>query len=419
MMHGRSLASQSGSVVPNARAAPIRLAILASHPVQYYTPWFRAMAADPRLDIHVFYCHRATAAEQGAAGFSVPFEWDTPLLEGHPHTFLKNVASTPTIRTFWGLNTPEIVSHIAGGNFDAVLVNGWHFYSAWQAIRACWKYAVPVMARSDSHLHTPLSPWKRALKWLPYRWFVPRLDACLAVGTWSRDYFEHYGASPDRVFIVPHVVDERLFGAASEQASSVRSELRARWRLRDDCLTVLFAGKFVPIKQPLGVLQAARTAVARGAQLQLLMVGDGPLRAECEQHAAQNGIPARFVGFLNQSEMPLAYTAADVLVMSSESETWGLVVNEAMHCGRACLVSDQVGCRPDLIVTGQTGDRFPVGDIEALASLFIEYAGNLQKVSDMGNAARKRVKEIGVAAAIEGVHDAAVAVCAAPARRSR
>src|SRR5882724_392777 len=85
-----------------------RLAIISTHPIQYHGPWFRALASKPELSIEVLYCHRATAREQSDAGFGVKFDWDVSLLDGYPHRFLRNVARTPTISGFNGLDTPEI-----------------------------------------------------------------------------------------------------------------------------------------------------------------------------------------------------------------------------------------------------------------------------------------------------------------------
>src|SRR6266516_354776 len=142
-----------------------RLAILTTHPIQYHGAWFRGLAEQPELNLDVFYCHQATAKEQAEAGFGVEFDWDVSLLEGYPYRFLKNVARTPTISGFGGLDTPEIKNIIARERFDAVMINGWHYKSAWQAMRAWWKTGTPVMARSDSHLNTERQLTKRVAKW--------------------------------------------------------------------------------------------------------------------------------------------------------------------------------------------------------------------------------------------------------------
>ena len=181
----------------------MRLAILSTHPIQYHVAWFRALAARTDLNIHVYYCHRATPQEHSRAGFNVEFAWDIPLLDGYEHSFLRNLSKRAGHGHFSGFDTPEINEIIKHGEYDAVLVNGWHYKSAWQAICACWKSRVKVMVRSDSHLHTPRGIATRAIKWFTYRRFIPRFDACLAVGEWSREYFLYYGARAEHIFLCP------------------------------------------------------------------------------------------------------------------------------------------------------------------------------------------------------------------------
>jgi glycosyltransferase involved in cell wall biosynthesis len=108
-------------------------------------------------------------------------------------------------------------------------------------------------------------------------------------------------------------------------------------------------------------------------------VGAGPLERELRQCAAANNIPARFLGFKNQTQMPECYSAADILVLPSAIDTWGLVVNEAFACGLPAIVSDRVGCAPDMIREGLTGRVVPMGDSLRLAGAIVEFLG---KTSD-------------------------------------
>ena len=388
-----------------------RLAILTTHPIQYHGPWFRSLASEPGLSIEVLYCHNATAREQAQAGFGVEFDWDVSLLEGYPHRFLRNVANQPGIAGFSGLDTPEISDILAREHFDAVMVNGWHYKSAWQTMLACRKTKTPVMVRSDSHLHTERSGLRRTVKRPFYCWFIPKLDACLPVGTWSSDYFLHYGAAEERVFIVPHVVDTDYFQSESERLGPQRHLLRAKWGLSDAGIVVLFAGKFTEKKRPLDFVNAIGQAKLLGAEVEGLMVGDGPLRAACEQLARKENLPIKFAGFLNQTEITAAYVAADALVLPSDGgETWGLVVNEAMTCGVPCFVSDRVGCGPDMIRTGETGGTFPLGDTNALAQMLAELAANKERVCWMSERAREKAQQYTLDVAVERTIQAVEAV---------
>src|SRR5207249_1328427 len=128
-------------------------------------------------------------------------------------------------------------------------------------------------------------------------------------------------------------------------------------------------------------------------QAHLVYAGEGPLRGELEAEAKSLGIAAnvRFLGFRNQSQLPAVYRAADVLVLPSEYEPFGVVVNEAMLCGRPVIVSDRVGARFDLVESGRTGFVYPCGDVEELARLLASLLPDARRLKRLGCAARHRI----------------------------
>ena len=341
-----------------------KLGILASHPIQYQAPLFRELAQ--RCDLHVYFAHRQTPQAQAAAGFGVAFEWDVDLLSGYVHTYLPNVAGQPDTSAFWGCDTPAITGEINEGGFDAFLVMGWHLKCFWQAIRACQLHDVPVMVRGDSQLATPRGRAKQAVKSLLYPWVIRQFDACLYVGERNREYLEHYGAPASRLFFAPHCVDTQAFAAAAAEVD--RAAVRSAWQLGADDHAVLFAGKMVDRKRPEDLVRAVYQMRAKGQAVVLVWAGDGPGRQALETLGKSLGVPMKFLGFCNQSQLPAVYRAADVLALPSEgSETWGLVVNESMASGTPCVVSDACGCAPDMIVPGVSGEVFELGNVKALA----------------------------------------------------
>jgi glycosyltransferase involved in cell wall biosynthesis len=404
--HGSAKLRQTANSHPRENVAVRRrIAIFVTHPIQYHAAWFRALAAHTRIDLEVLFAHQPASAEHSSAGFGVEFQWDIPLLNGYRSRFLRNIAPQPSTGRFNGLNTPEVAAIVAREKYDAVVVGGWHSRCFWQAIRACWRTGTPVIVRGDSHLHTARHPLKRVLKAPVYRWFLPRMDACLAVGSWSRDYYLHYGVRPERIFVAPHCIDEALFQARADADVSRSVELRRRWRLRADSVVFLFAAKFIPKKRPLDFVRAI--AGLGAANVEGLMVGDGPLRPACEEFVSRHRLPVHFTGFLNQSQMVDAYVAADCLVLPSNGEeSWGLVVNEAMSCSRPAVVSDAVGCAPDLVRDGRTGAVFPLGNVAALAKILTGLAWDPERLRAMGAQARAGLAPYSLAAAVQGVVDA-------------
>jgi glycosyltransferase involved in cell wall biosynthesis len=387
----------------------MRLALVASHPIQYQAPWFRALAAHTDLDIHVYFCRIATAEDQADAGFGVPFVWDVPLLDGYPYSVLNDAQQWPDGDAS-GTTGLKRFEPITRGGYDAVVVLGWHDLMFRQAIYASWRAGCPVLIRGDSTLHTERAGWKRAVKWPIYRAALPSLAACLAVGTWSREYFLHYGVRPDKVFHVPHVIDDR-FHVEATRLKPQRALLRRHMALNDDHIVFLFAGKFLERKRPMDFVRAIEGTAGQGLPVAGLMVGDGPLRHECEEYAESRSVPIRFAGFQNQTEIVRSYVASDALVLPSDGrETWGLVVNEAIACGLPCIVSDRVGCGPDLIVPGKTGSTFQCGNLEELSDVLGEYGRDHGKVErmrpdvlDLSRTFRPSVAVNGLVEAVRGV----------------
>ncbi|HUF47144.1 MAG TPA: glycosyltransferase family 4 protein [Vicinamibacterales bacterium] len=345
-----------------------RVAVVASHPIQYQAPWFRALAE--AVDLEVFFCHRQDGAGQAAAGFGQAFDWDVPLFEGYRSSWLENRAREPSVDRFGGCDTPEVADRLADGRFDACIVSGWYLKSYLQAIRACRRLGVAVLSRGDSHLGGPRRTVTRAAKYLPYRWLLGRIDAHLFVGSANRAYLRHYGVPEERLFFAPHFVDRGWFAGRANEArrGGQASALRREWGIDPDGRVALFVGKLIDIKRPGDFVAAMGRLAADGARVHGVIVGAGPLEGRLRTAARAAGAPVTFAGFQNQSALPAYYAAADVLVLPSHAESWGLVCNEAMSCGVPIIVSDGVGAGRDLTDGRRTGLVYPAGDTSALAA---------------------------------------------------
>lgn len=338
-----------------------RLAIVLSHPTQYYGPWFRWLGTHTRLDFRVFYLWEFGVTTQRDPQFGASFKWDVDLLSGYDHEFVPNVARDPGTHHFGGLHNPELGLRLRAWHPDAVLLFGYSFRTHLGLIR---RPPAPLIFRGDSHLigHSP--SW---LKRFVLRRLYARFTAITYVGQANRDYFRAFDVPDSRLHFAPHCVDADRFlrdATCTATAARLREELDLGGRK-----VVLFAGKLLPAKQP-GALLAAFLRLAP-ADFALVFVGDGPERAALEARAAQHPDRViRFLPFANQSEMPSRYALADLFVLPSGGlyETWGLAVNEAMHLGVPCLVSDRVGCQRDLVTEGETGWVFPATDPAALES---------------------------------------------------
>jgi glycosyltransferase involved in cell wall biosynthesis len=190
-----------------------------------------------------------------------------------------------------------------------------------------------------------------------------KFAAVTYVGQANRNYFTTLGVPPEKLFFAPHAVNHELFDPAETGHVTAARALRAQLGLSASTRVVLFAGKYVLAKQPRELLEAF--LALNQPDTALVLVGDGPENAALRERA-RSAATSRvfFLPFANQSEMPSRYLLADVFALPSRGlyETWGLAVNEAMHMGLPCLVSDRVGCQRDLVTDGDTGWVFPADD---------------------------------------------------------
>ena len=353
----------------------MRLGIVTSHPIQYQAPLFRAVAE--KTNLHVFFAHRATADNQSEAEFGVPFHWDVDLIGGFSNSFLVNLSKEPGITRYRGCDTPDVGAQIASRKIDAVLVYGWHLKTYIQAVKSCRRLGIPVIVRTDSYLHGARSLPLRIAKAAYYPIFLRQFDYFAPTGRHAVNYLKHYRVSPLKMKVVPYCIDIEWFSKSAAISRKERAGVRADWGITNDDMALLFAGKLVPRKRPFDLLEACRLLRNRGIPVTAIFVGAGPLERELRQQATVNNIPARFLGFKNQSQMPECYSAADILILPSAVDTWGLVVNEAFACGLPAIVSDKVGCAPDMIREGLTGRVVPVGDSQRLADAIEEFSGKM------------------------------------------
>lgn len=388
-----------------------KVGILTTHPIQYQVPWFRELAKKDEVDLTVFYCMIPDSHQQGD-GFGVEFQWDIPLLNGYQYNVLKNVASKPSVTNFWGCDTPVIGDVVKRNDFDVFIVNGWVAKSCLQLLYACRKHKLPCIVRGESNSFYQRNWFKRMV----HRWLLNKYSAFLYIGKSNKDFYLKNGVPYEKVFFTPYCIENERFSTLAKTIRSNKNDLRETWGINASKYIFLFCAKFIEKKRPMDLLKAFNIAYKKMErsvrQIHLFMVGDGELKSQCENFVKNNKLPVTFSGFLNQTEIIQAYVASDCLVLPSDyGETWGLVVNEAMACGLPAIVSDRVGCGPDLVEEDITGSIFPFGNVKALAEKLISFANHQGKANTMGENAEKRIKKYSIEEVVKGTIDAIKYVC--------
>ena len=346
-----------------------RLAVVLSHPTQYYSPWFRWISQNTDIGFRVFYLWDFGVTHQRDPGFGTELKWDVDLLSGYDYEFVPNISPDPGAERFSGFRNPSLGERLSSYRPSAVLIYGYKWESHLRAIAWARISGTPILFRGDSHLigrGTPSIPKRLLLAAL-----FSQFSAFLFVGAANRDYFRAFGVPERKLFFAPHSVDTTLYDPQRPEVRSASARIREGLNIPAGSKVVLFAGKLVASKQPSELLQAF-ISLEPGDSATLVFVGDGPEKSGLMRVAGNLGpaVHVRFAPFANQTEMPAYYLAADLFVLPSRGhyETWGLAVNEAMHMGVPCLVSTRVGCQRDLVADGVTGWVFDPDDPEGLNS---------------------------------------------------
>lgn len=367
---------------------PDRLAILITHPIQYYSPWFRHLASLPQLELKVFYLWDFGVTEREEAKFGTSFSWDIPLLDGYDYEFLENTSDDPGTHHFKGIQNPNVVFRMNDWAPDVILIFGYHFATHQKVIRSRQLRRIPMIFRGDSHDLDPEPGFTPLIKNFLRSFNFKRFDRFLTVGQANEDWFANNHVPREKMIRAGHCVDNQRFLDAAPQAERDARQWRSELGIPDNNFVFLFAGKFESKKRPLDLLAAFKKL--NRPRTTLLLIGGGEHEKKLREQANEHVI---FAPFQNQSQMPKVYAAGDVLVLPSygRSETWGLAVNEAMNLSRPAIVSTHVGCSLDLVQDEQTGWVFRAGDLTDLIEAMDSASRHPEKTRVMGQHAQKLV----------------------------
>lgn len=386
----------------------IKVAYLLTYPIQYQTPLLKILAKSSIVDLTVFYRSKMSLRSHTVPYTNVQIKWDVPLLDGYNHKFLKCIGNDSPFSFFRPFNA-GLYSALRKGKFDVLWVHGYTDFYSLYAIFICKVLGIKVIVRGESTL---MSRHNNALKNLLRTSFFKFLNKVvnkfLYVGTLNKQFYKHYSIPEKKLVFCPYTVDNEYFQQIKRNDTRI-AQMRQQLNLSEGRPIILFASRMIARKNQADLLQAYIKLSKNGEEPfpYLIFIGDGEPKQALEHNAKQTGWSSiKFLGYKNQSELPLFYTMADVFVLPSERENWGLVINEAMSAGCAIIVSHEIGGGVDLVKNDVNGFIFPTGDIQALSLALQHTSQDMQKCLQMGQESIRIIGQWGIKQTASGVEQA-------------
>ena len=351
-----------------------KMAIVAPTCFYYQVALFRKLAAHPRIDLTVYYCSDEALRSQDVNDmYHSDGKWgdNDELLVGYCHKFLPNHSPNPSyLKWPFGLVNVSIWKEIKENKPDIVVIMSWMNVTWWLAIVACLRYGIPFLYMTDGNFQKELLQprWKRWVKSLILGRCIFRLAAgFLCSGTANQQLFRFYGVPEYKLVPFAYSWGYESHLNASEELRPQRKKLRAQQGIPEDTFVILYCGRLSPEKSPMDLMEAYKHVSCPRTFLHI--VGDGVQMESLQEFKNEHGLDSvRISGFQNRKEIAKYFATADLLVLPSKREGWGIVVNEALCFGLPVIASDQVGAALDLVREGENGFIFPNGDTQALAA---------------------------------------------------
>jgi glycosyltransferase involved in cell wall biosynthesis len=365
--------------------------------------------------LEVIYCSGKSTKSYLDQGFNREINWDIPLMGGYRHIFLPMLFES-TRPSFFNPLSYGIYSILKKRNLDAIWIHGWSNWAQLSTIIIARLLGIKVLIRGESgiHLKKPTGI-KRVFRFIVIAFLKKTIDGFLAIGTNNKDYYLAHGILPAKIFLVPYAVDNHFFLEQSQNLTGDSLKIREKLTDNIEVTVILFSSKLESRKRADFLINAfAKLCNERDLKNLpiLVIIGDGPERPRIEKEITKMNLGNIFLlGFKNQTELPMYYSMADIFVLPSKQEPWGLVVNEVMNTSCAVIVSDEVGCAKDLVYHGETGLVFRSDSEMELVNCLFELCTDIGKRNKLALRAKERISKWSYQEGINGLHLALESVC--------
>ena len=338
-----------------------RIAWVLTHPIQYYSPMYREIASSEDIDLVVYYFSDFSIKGYKDENFGKVIKWDIPLLDGYKYDILKNYSFIKMHGKFMSYVNLDLFNKIREAKYDLVVIHGWNTFSHLLTAMTCIVTKTPYAIRGDSNafdLNRALT-FRQKIRNKLLSYLFSKASCLFYVGEQNRLFYKSFKVDDNKLIKMPFAIDNDYFQSFSNFDIF---EERKKLSIKENEKVILFTGKLIDIKQ---VELLIRSLEIITLEYVLVIIGSGKLEEKLQKLAEQLNVNVIFLGFVNQSEIPKYYWLADVYVMPSKIEPWGLAINEAMNCGCAIIASDKVGASDDLVK--ENGFIFKNGDSDDLS----------------------------------------------------
>jgi glycosyltransferase involved in cell wall biosynthesis len=368
-----------------------RLVIITEIISPYRIPLFNSLAQHPAADLHVIFLGETDPNLRQWQIYKQEIRFSFQVLPSWRRR----------IGRYNALLNSGIAKALEQAAPEVILCGGYSYVASWQALRWAQRRRVPFLLWSESNLqdlrrsYVPTEFLKNQ--------FLQRCSGFVVPGRSALEYIRGHGVKESSIFIAPNAVDNELFGRAAESARRNQSALRKELALPNRYF--LFVGRLVREKGVFELLSAHSSLSQQvRKEIGLVFVGDGDSRSLLEKEA--NSISAgtiRFTGFAQREQLGAYYGLADVFVLPTYTDTWGMVVNEAMACALPVIVSRAAGCAADLVRENWNGQLVTPKDVRSLASAMSLLAEQTELRKTMGSHSAEHIRSYSPQAWSDGV----------------
>jgi len=356
-----------------------RLVIMTEIISPYRIPLFNVLAQDPAVDLHVIFLAETDPTLRQWQVYKDEIKFEYRVLS----------SCRKRIGSYNALLNVGVARALADAKPDIILCGGYSYLASWRALIWARQRHVPFLLWSESNLQDARRG--RFLVEFLKREFLDRCSGFVVPGISAREFLRAHHMQDERIFTAVNAVDNEFFSSAAASVRQNADRLRADYGLPKRYF--LFTGRLVREKGVFELLSAyAKLDQLVREQVGLIFVGDGPARRALESEAASVSCGViTFVGFVQREQLAAYYALAEMLVLPTYTDTWGLVVNEAMACGLPVILSQAAGCAADLVTEDGNGKIVPPREVSSLVSAMQCLASDQARTATMGANSEKRI----------------------------